>query len=85
MQTAYFVNRVSVHKQPMDIVVAGEPSRQAVDQVEVELVDPTGQHGTITRRYHKPSEIAWAKVAFVQGATVTLDDSPVAVAEPVAA
>jgi hypothetical protein len=82
MQTAYYVNRVSTHKVPMDIVVAGEPTRQPVDQLEVELVDETGQHGTITRRYHKPSEIAWAMEAFKQGATVTLDDGPVAVPEP---
>lgn len=78
MRSVYLVNRVSTHKVPADIVVAGEPARQAIDQLEIELVDPAGQHGTITRRYHRPSEIAWAREAFAEGATVTLDDAPIA-------
>lgn len=82
MQTKYLVNRVSIHRVAKDIVIDGEPSKQPIDQVEVELVDETGQHGSITRRYHRPSEIAWAMAAFKEGEMVTIDDSPVAVAEP---
>jgi hypothetical protein len=63
----YLVNRVSTHKAQRDITVEGELTRQEVDQVEVELIDEAGAHGSSTLRFSKPSEMDWARRTFVQG------------------
>ena len=88
----YRINRVSRHKHTVPVVAPGETQPEPMDrhQVEVELQDETGGHGSLTLRFYGTAARA-ALAGFVSGADyilmVQIPDPPVVtpVAEPEAA
>ena len=67
------VNRAQDVLSGVPGTVGGVDMPVIVPQFEVELIDDTGQNGTLTRRYRGATEIAAAKEKYVPGETVEVD------------
>lgn len=80
MDLVYVVNRASAHPREVDVTYNGQAARAMMTELEVEMYDPEGKHGTITMRF-SAAEMAEAK-AFVAGATVTVSLSAFQVTAP---
>lgn len=72
MKMTYVVNRASHHPRAVEVDYKGEKARMTMSELEVEMHDPTGVHGTITMHFSGTSELA-AAAKFVDGGTVTVD------------
>lgn len=72
MNIAMLVNRVSPSTVPATVEINGEATEVTVPQTEVELVDQTGQHGSLILRFRSKSDRDMAKEKFVQGETVEI-------------
>lgn len=72
MDVTLRINRASTH--PVEVMVEhqGETAKAVMPELEVEMYDETGQHGTCTLHFRKQSEIAAAREVFVQGNEVTM-------------
>ena len=72
--TSYLVNRASTSERAMNVTLPDGSNVEArVAIFEVELVDETGQHGTITRRYQTPEERHMAADKYRAGEHIELD------------
>jgi hypothetical protein len=71
MELVYIVNRVSPHPRDVSVEYKGEQAKMTMVELEVEMYDPTGVHGTILMKFSGTTEVA-AAAKFVGGATVTV-------------
>ena len=72
MNLSYVVNTVSAQPRAAVGDFNGVSLAGNVPGIEVELSDPTGQHGSVTLFFRTPEEKVYAEAAFKAGATVTL-------------
>ena len=71
MQITYNVHNVSPQPRASVGTVEGVTLAVMVPEIEVELSDPTNQHGSVTLHFRTPEEKEYAKTVF-SGKTVTL-------------
>jgi hypothetical protein len=73
----FFVNRVSSHKISKTVTFQGEEATADVTEVQIELIDESGQHGSARFSFHKSAEVEAAKLVAVEGGYITLSmDGP---------
>jgi len=68
----FLVNRVSINPAPISVEYQGQMIPAIVDQLEVELVDETGLHGSICLRYRTNDEKDAARAKYVPGTLVDI-------------
>jgi hypothetical protein len=78
----YSVNNVYSTTRAGIGTVLGTQLSVIVPEVEVELYDPTGQHGSVQLHFRTPEEQAYAAATFKAGETVTITLPDAAVVEP---
>lgn len=81
MQIQLRVNRVSHHKVEDVVMLKGEEVTAEVTQIEVEMHDEAGIHGSATLRYRGKKDISEAKDTFKEGELVTVTFEAAAPAE----
>ena len=81
MNITYNVHNVYATQRAGVGDVNGNTLAVIVPEVEVELTDPTNQHGSLQLHFRTPEEQVYALAAFKAGesATITLPDAPGAV------
>ena len=72
MQVTYTVNGVSPQTRPSVATVNGVDMAVVVPEIEVELVDPTNQWGTLTLHFRSPDERDYALATYTPGGTATV-------------
>ena len=84
MKITFTVNNVYSTTRPAVGTVQGVDLSVSVPEMEVELYDPTGKHGSQQLHFRTPEEQAYAKAVFVNGSTVDViyPDAPVVEAAP---
>jgi hypothetical protein len=65
------VNRVSTHSAEVAVTHKGEHAMAMMPELQVELHDDEGGHGSFTLHFLQQSEIAEANSVFVSGDQVT--------------
>ena len=69
---SYVVAGVSRQTRPAVVELNGATISANVPELEVELVDPLNQHGSLQLHFRSPEEQEYALEHFVAGATVDL-------------
>lgn len=72
MELKMKVHALRTNEVAATVQMNGVDVEAKVPQFEVELVDPTGQHGTVTLRFRSPEERAEAAEKFEQDGDATL-------------
>lgn len=72
MNFTWVVNRVSTHPRPVEVDWKGDKAVMQLAETEVEMVDPTGVHGSVTLHFSGKAEMEHAS-KFSTGATVSLN------------
>ena len=80
MKHTLTVSRIQHATSNQAATIDGEIVNVMIPTLEVELYDPTGQHGSVLIRYRKPSEIEAALATFKQDEAVVLTINPVGTA-----
>lgn len=65
------VNRVSTHSVERHVTHEGEAAVAMVPELQVELHDETGRHGSLTLHFFAQARMTEAKEIFVAGEMVT--------------
>lgn len=73
MKFTYRIHRASKHPVDVKAVFEGAEVSATITEMQVEMVDDSGQHGTLTLHFRVPSEVAEAEALFVEGESVTLE------------
>lgn len=68
----YFVHRLSSHKVPRPVEMEGETVTADVHMIEMELVDQSAGHGTITLRFFKKADQDTIAQEAAEGDFITL-------------
>lgn len=72
MNIEYTVGDVSAQTRPNVASINGVTLSVIVPEIEVELFDATGQHGSVQLRFRTPDEQAYALAAFKPGTLITI-------------
>lgn len=72
MEFALRVHRASTHPAEVPVQYNGETVRAIMPELEVELCDDSGMHGTTTLHFRAQAEIAEARALFTQGSQVMM-------------
>lgn len=70
MELEFEVQRVNPSSQSKSVTYDNSVVTAVVNTLEVELVDPKNNHGSLTLRFYKQSEIDEAKQTFILGKSV---------------
>ena len=73
MQLTYLVAGVSAQTRPAVVALNDTTVAALVPELEVELVDPINQHGSLQLHFRTPEEKAYAEDHFKIGETVTIE------------
>jgi hypothetical protein len=84
MNIEYTVENISSQTRPNVASIDGATLAVIVPELEVELYDSTGKHGSLQLHFRTPEEQAYATATFKPGekVTITLPEEPVSAEAP---